>query len=102
MSPYIYPILKHKNINIDYIFQSVYRHTGIKKEDIISRKRDREISESRFIAMNLMYEKISDMSLSQIANVFNRQHCDVLYAKKQINKHRLLDEYNKVINQYFK
>ena len=65
------------SITIDKIFMSVYNKYGISKEDLISPKRNKEIAVARHAAIYLIRE-ITEMSLNNIAKIFNRDHTTIL------------------------
>ena len=72
---------KHRQvISSDLIMQKVCDYFGIRKEDLISSSRRREIAVPRQIAMYLTRE-LTDMSLPHIGAEFgNRDHSTVLHS----------------------
>jgi chromosomal replication initiator protein len=77
---------KTKAINSSTIIDVVSRYYDVKPEDFISKKRHREISYPRQIAMYLCRE-LTDMSLPKIGDAFGgRDHTTVIHAIDKITE----------------
>jgi chromosomal replication initiator protein len=77
---------KSKIVNASLIQQVVSRYFNIKQEDFKSKKRNREISYPRQIAMYLCRD-ITDLSLPKIGEEFGgRDHTTVIHACEKISK----------------
>ncbi len=76
---------ENKPITIEIIQKAVCDALGIKLQDIKSKKRTKEISNARKIAMYIA-KKLTSMSLTEIGNAFGKDHATVIYACKQIEK----------------
>lgn len=77
---------KIKTINSSTIIDTVSRYYDLKPDDFISKKRNREISFPRQIAMFLC-RQLTDMSLPQIGDAFGgRDHTTVIHAIEKISK----------------
>lgn len=65
------------------IIQTVanYYHTPV--NDVISDSRERELVKPRHLAMTLI-NTFTSLSLAKIASYFNREHCDVIHARKSV------------------
>ena len=70
-------------IDATKIIDIVCRFYNIKKEDVLARKRTKNIAEARQIAMYLITEYIS-MPLESVGNIFGKDHATVIYAKNKI------------------
>ncbi len=76
---------KTKIINSQLIQNAVARYFDLKPEEFKSKKRNREISYPRQIAMFLCRE-LTDMSLPKIGDDFGgRDHTTVIHAYDKIN-----------------
>ncbi|MBQ7347446.1 MAG: chromosomal replication initiator protein DnaA [Clostridia bacterium] len=67
------------SVTVDKIFTAVYNKYKISKEDIISPKRNKEISNARQISIYLIRE-MTEMSYPNMAKIYNRDHTSLLYA----------------------
>lgn len=88
------------------IIDTVSRYFGVSVEDLLSKKRTKELVFPRQIAMYLCRTLI-DMSFPNIGKAFNgKDHSTVMYAVEQISKHieinselqRTVDELKKHLN----
>jgi chromosomal replication initiator protein len=61
----------------------VCKFYGLKKEEILSRKRTKNIAEARQVAMYLITEYIN-LPLDNIGSIFGKDHSTVIYAKNKI------------------
>lgn len=61
------------NITVDKIFATVYRHFGVKKEDILSEKRNKDIANARHVVVYLI-RHITDMSYPGIAKLLEKKN----------------------------
>jgi chromosomal replication initiation ATPase DnaA len=59
--------------------------TGVSEGEILSRKRERHISDARFIAMYVMRKQ--GMSITSIGKAVNRHHTTVLHGLSIIEGH---------------
>lgn len=75
------------NVTVDKIFTAVYHKYGIKKEELVGPKRNKEIAMARHTAIFLIRE-IIEMSFPNIAKIFNRDHSTIM------------DSYNKSMAAY--
>lgn len=83
---------ENKPITIDIVQKIVSETLGIKVQDIRSKKRTKEISNARKIAMYIT-KKLTNLSLTEIGNAFGgKDHATVIYACKQIDKEKEKDE----------
>jgi chromosomal replication initiator protein len=83
---------ENKPITIEIIQKTVCESLGIKMQDIKSKKRTKEISNARKLAMYIT-KKLTNLSLSEIGNAFGgKDHATVIYACKQIEKEKEKDE----------
>ena len=74
------------SVTVDKIFAAVYRKYGISKEDLLGKKRTKEIAQARHVSIYLI-KKITEMSYPNIGKIFGRDHttalssCDVIEKK---------------------
>ncbi len=72
-------------VKIDKIFSAVYKHYGVTKEDILSKKRNKEIAMPRHITIYLM-RRLTDMSLPNIGKLIGRDHSTIKASEDLISK----------------
>lgn len=83
---------ENKPITIELIQKAVCEALGLRIQDIKSKKRTREISNARKLAMYIA-KKLTNLSLIEIGKAFGgKDHATVIYACKQIEKNRQKDE----------
>ena len=70
-------------IDATKIIEIVCKFYGLKKEEVLSRKRTKNIAEARQVAMYLITEYIS-LPLDAIGSIFGKDHSTVIYAKNKI------------------
>ncbi len=77
---------KDKNITTDYIIQVVTTEFGVSYDDIVSSKRNSEISNARQTIMYLS-RKMIDISLDNIGKILgNRDHTTVMHGIDNVEK----------------
>ena len=72
-------------VTVDKIFAAVYKKYDIKKEDIVSSKRTKEIANARHITVYVI-RRITDMSLPNIGKIIERDHSTVLSSLDAVEK----------------
>ena len=72
-----------ETIDAGRIVDCVCKFYNLKKEELLGRKRTKEIALARQIAMYLITEMLS-MPQEAVGRIFNKDHSTVIYAKKQI------------------
>lgn len=83
---------ENKPITIELIQKAVCESLGIRLQDIKSKKRTKEISNARKLAMYIT-KKMTNLSLTEIGSAFGgKDHATVIYACKQIEKEKQKDE----------
>jgi chromosomal replication initiator protein len=70
---------------VDKIFAMVFKKYGIKKDDLVGKKRTKEIAFARHIAIYMIRE-VTEMSLPNIGKLFNRDHSTILSSVELIQK----------------
>ena len=78
------------SVTVEKIFASVYQKYGIKKEDLISTKRNKEIAYARHITVYIIRE-VTEMSLPNIAKIFNRDHSTIISSIETIERKLITD-----------
>ena len=74
-----------KTITVDLIIDTVAEHYGIKREDIISKKKNQEIAYPRQICMYLS-RQLTDETFSNIAKALNRKdHSTIMHGAEKID-----------------
>lgn len=78
-------IAVHSETELDagVILDCVCKTYQIKKEDLLARKRTKDIAWARQVAMYLISELIS-MPLASVGDIFGKDHATVIYAKTKI------------------
>lgn len=74
-----------KKITPDSIIESCAKFYNVKKEDIYSKKKTKEIAFARQVSMYLMREVI-DYSFPKIGTVFNKDHTTAIHSHKLVSK----------------
>ena len=77
------------SVTIEKIYTAVQKKYGIRKEDILGQKRNKEIAEARHICVYLIRE-ITEISYPQIGKIFNRDHATIISSYDKVSK-RLAD-----------
>ena len=72
-----------ESIDATKIIDIVCKFYNIKKEEVLARKRTKQIAEARQIAMYLITEFIN-LPLESVGNIFGKDHATVIYAKNKI------------------
>ena len=73
------------NVTVDKIFNAIYKKYNVKKEDILSKKRNKEIALPRHIAIYLM-RRVTDMSYPNIGKLIGRDHTTVMNSMELISQ----------------
>ena len=74
-----------KKITPDYIIDCCAKFYNVKKEDIYSEKRNKEIAFARQVSIYIIRE-ITNYSFPKIGDIFGKDHATAIYAIKQITK----------------
>lgn len=78
------PNTTKQDITTDRILEQVCKYFSIRKEDLVGKKKNKEIVEPRQIAMYLICELL-DLPLTSIGQVFGgRDHTTVIHAREKI------------------
>ena len=72
-----------ETIDATKIIEIVCKFYGIKKEDLLARKRTKNIAEARQIAMYLVTEYLN-IPLEAVGDIFGKNHATVIYAKNKV------------------
>ena len=72
-----------ETIDATKIIDIVCKFYNIKKEEILARKRTKQIAEARQIAMYLITEFLN-IPLEAVGNIFGKDHATVIYAKNKV------------------
>lgn len=78
------------SVTVEKIFSSVYQKYGVKKEDLVSTKRNKEIAYARHITIFIIRE-VTEMSLPNIAKIFNRDHSTIISSIETIERKLITD-----------
>lgn len=74
------------NVTIDKIFAAVYKKYNIPKEEVIGKKRNKEIAVARHVSIYLIRE-ITEISLPNIGKIFDRDHSTVKSSLDWVKRH---------------
>jgi len=74
---------KASNLAPEKIIETVCKYFSLQKEDLIGRKRNKEIVEPRQICIYLMWSMLT-IPLSTIGQIFNRDHTTIIHARDKI------------------
>ena len=72
------------SVTVDKIFNVLYKKYGITRESLTGNKRNKDIANTRHIAIYLIRE-YTEMSFPSIAKIFDRDHSTI------ISSHRLIE-----------
>ena len=72
-------------VTVDKIFAAVYRKYNIKREDIVSAKRTKDIANARHITVYVI-RQVTDMSLPNIGKIIDRDHSTVISSLETVEK----------------
>jgi len=75
--------IDEETIDATKIIDIVCKFYNIKKEEVLARKRTKDVAEARQIAMYLISEYMS-LPLESIGNIFGKDHATVIYAKNKV------------------
>lgn len=78
------------SVTIDKIFAAVYNKFGVKREEIVGQRRNKEIVNARHIAVYLV-RRITEMSLPNIGKIFNRDHTTIMSSVETVEKRLATD-----------
>ena len=78
-----YLIQTEETVDAGNILDVVCKYYNLKKEELLARKRTKEIAEARQIAMFLIAEFIN-MPLASLGSIFGKDHATVIYAKNKV------------------
>ena len=74
-----------QSLTSDRIIDSVCKYFSVEKDELIGKKKNKEIVEPRQIAMYLMYDLL-DLPLTSIGQIFGgRDHTTVMHAREKVN-----------------
>lgn len=72
-------------IDAGHIIDGVCKFYNINKDDILARKRTKEIALARQVAMYLISDMLS-MPYASIGNIFGKDHATAIYAKNKVTE----------------
>lgn len=76
------------SITVDRIFAAITRRYGVKKDDLISEKRNKEIAYARHISVYLVRE-ITDMSFPNMARLFGKKNHTTILSSYQLVENKI-------------
>lgn len=88
-----YDIEEKQTVTYDVIIDSVCEYFNLKREELLGKKRNKEIVEPRQICMYII-SQILDMPLLAIGQIFGRDHTTVIHARDKISQ--LIEENNRI------
>lgn len=76
---------KEKKITPEYIIEACAKFYNVKKEDIFSEKRTKDVAFARQVSIYIIRE-ITNFSFPKIGSFFGKDHATAIYAIKQVTK----------------
>jgi len=73
------------SVTVEKIYSAIYKKYDVKKEDLLSQKRNKEIAEARHIAIYLIRE-ITEMPYDKIGKLFERNHSTIMSSYSIVQK----------------
>ena len=73
------------SVTVDKIFAAIFKKYNVTKEDVLGKKRNREIANARHMAIYLIKE-ITEMSYPDIGKIFSRDHTTAIASYQAIEK----------------
>ena len=73
------------NVTIDKIFAAIFKKFDIQKEELVGKKRNKEIANARHIVIYLIRE-ITEMSYPNISKIFERDHATIMASIEVVKK----------------
>ena len=80
-----YGEMAEKKITPEYIIESCAKFYGVKKEDIYSEKRTKNIVLARQVSIYIMKE-VTNYSFPKIGSIFGKDHATAIYAIKKVKE----------------
>jgi len=80
-----YGEMAEKKITPDYIIETCAKFYGVKKEDIYTDKRTKNIALARQVSIYIMKE-LTDYSYPKIGSLVGKDHSTAIYAIKKVNE----------------
>ena len=78
------------SVTVDKVFSAVYKKYGVKKEDLIGTKRNKEIAFARHVSIYLI-RTVTEMSFPNIGKIFSRDHATIISSYDKIYKKTSMD-----------
>ena len=73
------------SVTVDKIFAAIFKKYNVTKEDVLGKKRNREIANARHMAIYLIKE-ITEMSYPDIGKIFSRDHTTAIASYQTVEK----------------
>ena len=73
------------SVTVDKIFSAVYKKYDVSKEDIKSKKRPKNITWARQVAIYMIRE-ITELSFPDIGEIVDKDHSSVIYSYNLVSK----------------
>ena len=74
---------KNEGFTVDMIIDAVCKYFDITKQDMMGKKRSKDVAEPRMIAVYLLFE-ILEIPVGSIGKIFNRDHSTIVHARDKI------------------
>lgn len=78
------------NVTVDKIFTAIFNKYGIKKEELLSPKRNKDIADARHVAVYLI-RTVTEMSFPGIGKLFARDHATIMTSYNKIKEKTMKD-----------
>ncbi|MBQ9806043.1 MAG: chromosomal replication initiator protein DnaA [Clostridia bacterium] len=73
------------SVTVDKIFSAIYHKYGVTKEDLIGKKRNKEIANARHVCIYLIRE-LTEMSYPSISKIFDKDHTTILHSYETMRR----------------
>ena len=78
------------DVTIEKIFSVIYKTYNVTKEELVGKKRNKEIVQARHVAIALIRD-ITEISLKRIGKIFSRDHATVMASIEVVSKRQIGD-----------
>ena len=81
------------SVTVDKIFSAIYHQYNVTKEDLIGKKRNKEIANARHISIYLIRE-LTEMSYPGISKIFDKDHTTIMHSYETMRRRVLENDGN--------
>jgi len=81
------------SVTVDKIFSSIYHRYNVTKEDLIGKKRNKEIANARHVSIYLIRE-LTEMSYPSISKIFEKDHTTIMHSYETMRRRVMENQEN--------